>query len=144
MHSLKTPLQFHPPCKELCTALPTAATGEQVRKARGQLALGKPLWSLKSIRVDLVPGRKKIVTDVSLKICILPLWATHDVIVVVADHITIKAEVIEQFGIVIGVVCDVSKMQHPRRTAVLLSIARKPVLILSQLGFQAIGSCRGR
>jgi hypothetical protein len=53
-----------------------------------------------------------MIVNFSFKICILPFWTTHHVVVVVADDITIQARPVKQLGVVIGVVGHIADVEN--------------------------------
>ena len=59
-----------------------------------------------------------MIADITCEVRLLPLRATHDVVVVGAHHVAVESVLIQDLGVQERVVCDVADVQHAWRPAV--------------------------
>ena len=71
--------------------------------------------------------------DRAVELAVLPLRAAHDMVVVVAEHVAIESALVEELGVQVGVVGDVSDMQHPRSSSV-PELERLPPVVVDLRG----------
>src|SRR5262249_4469897 len=85
----------------------------EIIEAQGQGTLHVPVWPSKTPEISLPPVweiRVNLAGDAS----VLPLWCSHDVIIIVAADICLNAILALYSRIVIRIICNIADMQYPQ------------------------------
>lgn len=97
--------------------------------ANVQRTLGKPGWPQKFLDSHCHPIRLEIVRNVTFEVGILPFRACHNVIVIVANDVTINAGKSQNFFIIVGIVRNIPDMKDARLPTISLRESFQPFLV---------------
>ncbi len=105
---------------QICRRSPTCVLGAKVFNAKRGWPLNKPARPLPSFQAGRPPIRFEMILPQRrgslLQRAVLPLGTAHDVVIIIAEHIRLDAELSLNPGIVVGIVGDVADVKNPERS----------------------------